>query len=259
MVKLYIEYLKLELKKCLEYKVSFILEFISQFFIFFTYYFSTLALFSKFSNIKGFTLYEVLLCFSIINFGYSFNEIFFRGVDHFEDFIIDGSLDRLLLRPRNVLFQVMSSKMDFVKLSRMLQSIIIFIICLKKLNIDFTILKVFSLILMLFSSVILFFGIFLLVASYCFITVHGLEVKNVLTDGGKHMSQYPMGIFKKEVRTIFTFVVPYALVNYYPLMYFLGKTNNILYLISPLLVVVYLIPCILIFNHGLKHYVSVGG
>ncbi len=51
---------------------------------------------------------------------------------------------------------------------------------------------------MFLSSIILFFGIFLLMASYCFITIHGLEVRNLLTDGGKQMAQYPIGIFRKR-------------------------------------------------------------
>ena len=56
MVKLYIESMKLKLKSQLEYRLSFILTFISQIGVFFTYYFMTVALFQRFDNIKGFTL-----------------------------------------------------------------------------------------------------------------------------------------------------------------------------------------------------------
>lgn len=258
MVKLYIESMKKELKSQLEYRLSFILTLLSQIGVFFTYYFMTIALFQKFDNIKGFTLYEVLLCFSIIHFGFAFNETFFRGIDKFDKFIIDGSLDRLLVRPRNILFQVICSEMDFVKLARLFQSLIIFIIAINHLDINWNITNILLIIAMFISSIILFFGIFLLMASYCFITIHGLEVRNLLTDGGKQMSQYPIGIFRKGFIFIFTFIVPYASVNYYPLLYLLGKSNNTLYLLSPLLVVIYLIPCLLSFKIGLKHYSSVG-
>lgn len=258
MVKLYIESMKRQLKSQLEYRLSFILTLLSQIGVFFTYYFMTIALFQRFNNIKGFTLYEVLLCFSIIHFGFAFNEIFFRGIDKFDKFIIDGSLDRLLVRPRNILFQVICSEMDFVKLARLLQSLIVFFIAISHLDIKWNIINIIITIVMFLSSIILFFGIFLLMASYCFITIHGLEVRNLLTDGGKHMSQYPIGIFKKGFIFIFTFIIPYASVNYYPLLYLLGKSNNTLYLLSPLLVVIYLIPCFISFKIGLKHYSSVG-
>ncbi len=257
-MKLYIESLKMHFKSTLEYKVSFIVGFISQFLVFFTYYFIIIALFSKFDNIKGFTLYEVLLTFSIIQFGYSMNEFFARGVDTFETLIIDGSLDRLLVRPKNLLLQVLCSKIEFVKISRIVQSIIILFISLSHLNIEFTFLKVCSLILMLISSIVVFFSVFLLMASYCFITVQVLEIKNLFTDGGKHIAQYPIGVFKKGIVMFFTFIIPYGFVNYYPLLYLLGKSNNILYCFSSLIVFIYVVPSLLAFKAGLKKYTSAG-
>ena len=88
-MKLYIESLKMHLKSTLEYKTSFIVGFFSQFLVYFTYYFIIIALFNKFDNIKGFTMYEVLLTFSIIQFGFSMNELFARGIDSFDKLIID--------------------------------------------------------------------------------------------------------------------------------------------------------------------------
>ena len=258
MVKLYFQNLKLHISSQLEYKSSFIISFISQIFVYFTYYFIIISLFQKFNNVHGFSMYEVLLCFSIIHFGYSFNETFFRGVDTFENLILNGTLDRLLLRPVNILFQVMCNEVDLVKISRIVQSLIVLIISLINLNIEFTIYKIILLIMMLLASIIVFFGIFVLMASYCFITVQGLEVKNLFTDGGKHIAQYPIGIFNKSFIFIFTFIIPYAFINYYPLLYFLDKSDNILYYFSPLLVIIYLLPCLYSFKVGLKKYSSTG-
>ena len=95
-------------------------------------------------------------------------------------------------------------------------------------------------------------------ASYCFFTVQGLEVRNVFTDGGKHMAQYPIGVFSKGFVYFFTFIIPYAFVNYYPLLFFLGRKSSILYAFSPLLVFLYLIPSIVTFYLGMKRYSSVG-
>lgn len=257
-MKYYIESLKMHLKSTLEYKTSFILAFISQFLVFFTYYFIILALFNKFNNIKGFTVYEVLLTFSIIQFGYSINEFLARGIDTFDNLIIDGSFDRLLLRPRNILLQVLCSNIDFVKLSRVIQSLIVFIIAINNLNITWNISRITCIILMFISSIAIFFSIFLLMASYCFITVQGLEIRNLFTDGGKNIAKYPMGIYKKGILLFFTFIIPYALVNYYPLLYLLGKSNNIIYAFSPLLVLLYLIPALISFKIGTNKYTSTG-
>ncbi len=257
-MKYYINALGMHLKSELEYRTSFIFSFFSQIIVFFSYYFVIISLFSKFDNIKGFTMYEVLLCFAVIQFGFAFNEVFARGLDKFDSLIVHGTFDRVLLRPRNIIIQVLYNESDFVKSSRLIQSIIILIIAVIKLKIKWSILKIICLLLMLISAVVIFFSIFLLAASYCFITVQGLEVRSVFTDGGKHMAQYPIGIFNKGFIFFFTFIIPYAFVNYYPLLYFIGKSNKVYYAFSPLLLFIYVIPCILIFYLGVKKYESAG-
>lgn len=257
-MKLYLRFFKMHLNSQLQYRASFILSFISQFIVFFGYYFTILCLFDNFSNIKGFTLYEVLLTFSIIQFGFAFCETFFRGMDIFDELIISGNFDKLLLRPRNIMLQVFTEEMSLVRFARLLQALIILIISLIKINVDWDIYKIITIIFMIISSVVIFLGIFILSASYCFITVKGLEIRNVFTDGGKHMAQYPIGIFKKGFRFIFTFIIPYGFVNYYPLLYILGKKNNRLLMFSPLITLIYLIPCIILFYKGIKKYSSTG-
>ena len=257
-MSLYFKYFKIHFKCDLQYKFSFMMSFISQFFVFFSYYFTILCLFDNFSSIKGFTLYEVLLTFGIIQFGFSFCETFFRGIDVFDELIIAGNFDRLLLRPRGILLQVFCEKISFIKISRLLQSIVVLIIAIIKVDVSWNLAKVITLILMLASAVIIFLSIFILTASYCFFTVKGLEVRNVLTDGCKHMAQYPVGIFKKGFLAFFTYVVPFGFVNYYPLLYILDQTTNDIFMICPLITILYLIPSILIFFWGVKKYSSVG-
>ena len=279
-MKLYFKYFKMHVKGELQYKMSFIMSFISQFFVFFGYYFTILCLFDKFSNIKGFTLYEVLLTFAIIQLGFSFCESFFKGIDHFDNLIIDGTFDKILLRPRNILIQVLEEEISLTKpdkaffdyvlkdinlkndevimLGDSLTSDIILIIAVSNIDVNWNIYKIITLIFMILSSILIFLGLFILMAAYCFVTIKGLEVRNVFTDGGKHMAQYPIGIFRKGIVIIFTFIIPYGFVNYYPLLYILGKKTSNLYVISPLITIIYLIPCIIIFYKGVKKYSGVG-
>ena len=95
-------------------------------------------------------------------------------------------------------------------------------------------------------------------ASYCFITVQALEIRNLFTDGGKNIAKYPMGIYKKGILLFFTFIIPYAFVNYYPLLYLLGKSTKVIYAFSPLIVLLYLIPAFISFKVGINKYTSAG-
>ena len=257
-MELYFKYFKVHIKSELQYKMSLIMSFISNIIFFFGYYFTIICLFDKFSNIKGFTMYEVLLTFGIVHFGFSFCEVFFRGIDQFDDFIIDGNFDRLLIRPRNVLFQVACNEINLSKIARLIQAIIVLIIAIIKIDVIWNIERIVTLILMLFSSIIVFLSVFILAAAYCFFTTKGLEVRNVALYGGREVAQYPIGIFKKGFVVFFTSVIPLGFVNYYPLLYILGRTNNKLFMISPIITIIHLIISIVVFYFGMRRYKSVG-
>lgn len=257
-MNLYFKYFNIHLKSQLQYKASFIMSFVSQFLVFFSYYFTIICMFDKFSNIKGFTLYEVLLTFGVIQFGFSFCETFFRGIDEFDHLILSGNFDRLLLRPREVLLQIFCEKIQFVKISRILQSLVVLIIAIIKIDVNWNIEKIVTLIFMIISAIVIFLSILIVSAAYCFYTVKGLEVRNVLTHGCREMAQYPIGIFKKGFITFFTFILPFGFVNYYPLLFILEKQTNKLFMFSPLITLIYLVPSVIIFYKGLKRYSSVG-
>ena len=57
---------------------------------------------------------------------------------------------------------------------------------------------------------------------------------------------------------VFTFLIPLACVNYYPISYILGKSNNIWYLMSPLMTVILFIASIITFDRCIKHYEGTG-
>lgn len=257
-MKLYRKFMALHFKNDLEYKASFIINFITQSLLFFATYFVILSLFNKFGILKDYTIYQILLVYACIQFGFSINKVFNRGFDNFEVLIRNGELDRFLTRPRNLYLQVLGSDIDYSRSTRTIQSIIILIIAIVNLDIVWSFDKVLTLIFMLISSVVIFFNIFLLGASFCFVTIQGLEVKNVFTDGGREMAQYPMDIYKKEFRLFFTYIIPFGLVNYYPLLYIIGKSNNSLFIFLPLLVFAYTPICVLIFNKAMKKYTSTG-
>lgn len=257
-MKLYRKFMALHLKNDLEYKASFIINFITQSVVFFATYFAVLSLFNKFGILKDYTIYQILLVYACIQFGFSINKIFNRGFDNFSTLIVSGELDRYLTRPRNIYLQILGGDIDYSRSTRTIQSIIILFIAIVNLDIIWSFDKVLTLIFMLISSCIIFFNIFLLGAAFCFVTIQGIEVKNVFTDGGREMAQYPMDIYKKGFRLFFTYIIPFSLINYYPLHYIIGKSDNKIFIFLPLLVFLYTPVCVLIFNKAMKKYTSVG-
>jgi ABC-2 type transport system permease protein len=231
---------------------------IGQFLVSFNIFLGILFLFQRFSNVEGFNYHEVLLCFSILLMEFSIAECIARGFDMFDSIIRNGEFDRIMVRPRNEILQVLGSKFELTRIGRMLQAIVMFIYGITCSHIEWTFCKVITVIFMLMGGAALFFGIFLVYAALCFFTLEGLEFMNVLTDGAREYGKYPVAIYGKRMLQFCTFIVPYALVQYYPLLYLLDRKSSLFYVFIPLAAFLFLIPCILLWKLGVKHYKSSG-
>ncbi|MFC4619032.1 ABC transporter permease [Camelliibacillus cellulosilyticus] len=253
-------YMLILFKSQMQYRASFWLLLAGQFFMPFSLFAGLYFLFERFGQIKGWTFYEVGLCFAVIHMAFSLSECFARGFDAFSGLVARGDFDRLLVRPRGTVLQVLGSDFEFTKAGRLLQSAVVLVWVLIHLPIHWDILKIITLILMIISGVFIFTGIFILAATLSFWTIQAIEVANIFTDGGREMSQYPLNIYHKWVLKFFTFVIPFGSANYLPLMYLLGKTSGdgIGYMLAPLAGIAFILPCLLIWRFGVRHYRSTG-
>lgn len=254
------KYVFILLKSEMQYRTSFLLLTFGQFFIPFSIFAGLYFLFARFGQIDGWNFYEVGLCFAVIHMGFAISECLARGFDSFSSLVSSGEFDRVLVRPRSTVLQVLGSKFEFTRIGRLLQSLMVLVWVLIKLPVEWDGLKMTTLVFMILSAVFIFSGIFILAATMCFWTIQALEVANIFTDGGREMAQYPLNIYKKWVTRFFTFVIPFGVTNYLPLMSILGKVNGhqILYMLTPLAGVLFILPCFLVWNIGVRHYRSTG-
>ena len=257
-MKLVFTYLATHLKVSLEYKASLILSLFAQVLLMFIELFTINSLFSKFGLLDIYNVYQLTLSFSVVWLGFSLSEMLFRGFDQFSKLIIKGNFDVLLIRPRNIYLQIFGSDICYEKFSRVLVAFILYVYSAGKLIVEFSLIKIILLFLMILGCTIIFLSIFILGASFCFVTIQGLEFVNIFTDGTRQLTQYPMGIYKRIVRIIFTYVIPITLVNYYPVMFIMDKSNNLFYILLPLLSIVFLIFSIFVFSKGIEKYSSTG-
>lgn len=259
-MKLYFRYMGMHFRSQLQYRTSFWLLSIGQFFIPFAVFAGMYFMFERFGRIEGWQFYEVALCYAVIHLAFSLSECFARGFDAFSSLVGSGDFDRLLVRPRSTALQVLGSKFEFSRFGRMLQSFFVLGLTLVHLSVDWNAAKAFTLIFMVASGVAVFTGIFMLAATLCFWTIEGLEVANIFTDGGREMAQYPLAIYGRWVKIFFTFLIPFGCVNYLPLLYLLGRAdgNGTFYMLTPLAGFLFLLPCVIVWRIGVRHYRSTG-
>ncbi len=257
-MKLYAKFFSLHLRSVMQYKSSFFLMTIGQFIMAFSAFLSVWFLFDRFYQVDGFTFQQVLLCFSVTLMSFSLCEGFFRGFDTFSYTVRNAEFDRILLRPRNEIFLVLASKIELSKMGRLLQAFLVFLYAIPTSGVEWNFQRVLVLVLMLLGGVCVFCGLFLLYAAICFFTIEGLEFMNIFTDGGREFGSYPMGIYGDGILRFFTFVVPVACFQYWPLLYLLGKNESLWCMLSSLVCIVFLLPCWAFWCFGVRHYQSTG-
>ena len=207
-MRLYGKFFVMQLKSIMEYKTSFFLSCIGQFLVSFNVFLGMYFMFQRFHNVNEFTDNEVLLCFGITLMEFSLAESVARGFDNFDFMIRQGDFDRILVRPRSEILQILGSRIEFSRIGRILQAVVMFSYGFAVSHIKWNWGKLLTVLFMLIGGTIVFCGIFLLYASLCFFTIEGLEFINVFTDGAREYGKYPVCIYGKRVLLFWTFVIP---------------------------------------------------
>lgn len=257
-LRLYKKYLAIQVQSMMQYKGSFLLTTVGQFLMSFNVFLGVYFMFQRFHQVDGFTYNEVLLCFAVTLMEFSLAEAFARGFDLFSQTISNGEFDRMLVRPRNEIFQVLASRIELTRVGRMLQAVVMFLYGIAENDVNWSFDKVLTILFMLAGGTLVFSGIFLIYASVCFFTLEGLEFMNILTDGAREYGKYPISVYGKRMLQFCTFVVPYSLIQYYPLCYILEKNSRPWYPVLPLVASLFLIPCYGLWRLGVRHYKSTG-
>ena len=257
---LYSKYVKMHMKSSMQYRANMFMLSFSACLISIAELLAILVMFKTFKTVGNWGFYETALMFGIVTFVYSFVECFARGFDEFSNLIKHGSMDRFLVRPVNLIYQIFGSKIEFSKLMRASLGLVVAIIALMKLNIVWTFTKVLVIIATFMCGCLVIWGVMLVGAGISVFTVENLEFINIFTNGAKEIAFYPINIYNKWLARLFTFIIPVACFNYLPISYLMGYGNlpQIVYALSPLIGMLFIIPCLLFFRWSLKRYQGTG-
>ena len=256
--KLYFHYLSVALRSTMQYKTSFYLMVTGRFLLFFNGILGVYFMFSRFGHVKGYTFGEVLLCFAIIQADFALAECIGSGFAAFAGIVRQGEFDRVLLRPRSTILQVLGSQFRIDRIGLIFQAVFMFTYGVVISPVEWTFGRIMTVCFMLLGGTTLFVSFFLLRAAFTFFTLDGIELVNILTYGAQEHGKYPIDIYGKKMLKFCTYVIPYTLIQYYPLQYLLGRTNRWYYGVYPLCAVCFLLICYGMWRFGMRHYQSAG-
>ncbi|MFZ0676520.1 ABC transporter permease [Candidatus Binatus sp.] len=262
--QLYRRYVAASIRGQMQYPGSFLMMAMGEFIVTFTEFVGVWVLFRRFGQIRGWTFAEIAMFYGTVNVSFAIADSISRGFDVFgPQFVKTGNFDRLLVRPRATILQLLGYELRLTKIGRLTQGVIVLAIATHLLGIGWDARKLGLIAAAIASGVALFVGILILQATLAFWTVESLEIANTLTYGGVEAAQYPLDIYSRWFRDFLIFVVPIGCVAYFPILRILGHRAPLpapgwLLKASPLAGIVFLLIALRVWRVGVRHYTSTG-
>jgi len=243
------------------YPTSFALMTISGFLITGLDFVGLWLMFAHLDTLGGFTLMQIALLYGASGIGLRVADLLIGSVERIGLYVRTGRLDQMLTKPVPLLVQVCADNFSLRRFGQISQAVIVFAVAC--FGVEWTPLRVLVAVLMIISSGVIFFGLFVAFSCVQFWTSDSSEFANAFTYGGNTITQYPLSIYPKELTKSLTFLLPIAFVNWYPCLYLLGIPDPFglptwLQFCSPVAAAIVLGGALLAWRTGVRHYTSTG-
>jgi ABC-2 type transport system permease protein len=247
----------------LAYPLSFALSLLTGILITGTDFAAVFLMFSHIKSFGGFSLGEMAILYGTASMTLGLANLLTGSLDRVGQHIRSGELDVWLVRPTPAFIQAVANDFVLRRIGRPLQAALVLAIAVPRTEVDWTVAKGIVLAVSVVSGTAIFSAIFVLGAAFQFISIDSAELSNSFTYGGQQLTQYPLMVFGKNVVRAVTFVVPLAFVNYYPVLYVLGKPAPLglpswIGLLAPVVALAMLALAALAWRGGLRRYRSTG-
>jgi ABC-2 type transport system permease protein len=218
---------------------------------------------TQFGAIAGWTFEELVVLYGLNLLPYSLATIFvWYNVFHLEDMITSGRLDSFLIRPMGLIKQMICSRFGDTSLGQVVVSAVFMTVAFTLLGNKMTLPLYLYFFCALLGGTLLHIGAMIIFGSLSFWTLRSGDLSDILYYNIRAFNQYPLSIFPPFIRISLTYILPWAVINYYPSLVILQKIQTteelVLGILSPLIGISVFLLSLFIFNRGLRRYSGSG-
>lgn len=215
-------------------------------------------LFKSINTLEGWNYYELIFIYSFSLLSLIPRQLFFDHIWALGDRLREGNFIKYYFKPLNIMFYYMSEVFDIKGLSQLIFGICALVYSSVKLGLQWNIFSVTLLIFTLSSASLIMISLLVLAGSSGFWTTQPFAILNFAHQLGT-FARYPVTIFDKFFRFIFTYIIPIGFIAFYPSQIFLRPGNiSILIILSPLAGIILFTIAYWVWSKGVNSYSGTG-
>lgn len=206
--------------------------------------------FNNFNSIKGWTLLDVACLYGIVNGAYGIFSVLLGGSRYIARMIFEGDLDMLIVKPKNLLMQIMGSKSVSSGWGDLLSCLVFLIFSGYVTLVNFP-----FLVLFIITGCIVIASFSIMMGSLAFWIGDSHALSKQLFEFLLTFSNYPKSIYVGAVKVFLLTIVPSGFIGFVPIETIKNKSiNGLLCVIA--FAFVYAFCSSKAFYFGLKRYTS---
>ncbi|MBQ3545841.1 MAG: ABC-2 family transporter protein [Lachnospiraceae bacterium] len=258
--KLYIVYLKRAINSRLEYKKDAFIGIFSFVVSNIMHLLSLMFIVRSIPSLNGWSTYELGFLYGFTMLPKAFDHLFTDSLWYVAFWYVrTGEMDRFLIRPVNVLFQVIAEVFQPEAFGELILGISLLVTCGLRIDVNWSIGGVLVLIVATLFGAAIITAIKLITCSVAFWTKRSGHLTQI-TYNVSDFAKYPIDIYHPAIRFVMMYVVPFGLIITVPVTILLKGGYNPFSVSLTIISLAVVLNCIgyFIWNMGLKRYESAG-
>jgi len=258
-VYLYFRFLGQQMKAILAYEADFVILLFAAVIIQIVGFAFIWTIFQRIPSINGWTLWQVLMMYSLIFITEGVVSLFFEGTWRLGWLVYSGQFDQMLVRPVSPIVQVLAGAVGFNGLGNIVTGGILFAVSLSNVHTEWTLGRVAMIPVLVISGAMIRIALTLGAASSAFWVRNPFSMVPMFIHQMGEFAKYPITIYSVAVQAVIVVAVPFAFISFFPTAFLFGMDAwSLPGMLTPLVAVYCLIMAVSIFRHGMKNYESSG-
>jgi ABC-2 type transport system permease protein len=214
---------------------------------------------SRFGTVAGWSWAEIAILYGLAQTASAIARCLTVGLDHFEELVVSGDLDGVLVRPLSPLLVVVASRVELLHAGRIAVGVAVLAVAFPAAGVAPTAGSLAIAAAAVLGGALILCAFTLLVASLTFWQTRTGKLQDLVQSASRAFAEYPLTIYPPSVRFVLTWIVPLALATYFPAARLTGRADGGPLVLAALPAGALLLGlALLVWRAGLRRYQSTG-